>query len=89
MLNRHIASSGNLEARDFFVKSFKNLVGLSVSTQVFAVRGRQAWNVIATFNCETPDAPTVLVTDTMIRHRKARARRRRERKITLRGPREC
>ncbi len=47
---------GNLEARDFFVKSFKNLVGLSVSTQEFAVRGRQAWNVIATYNCETPDA---------------------------------
>lgn len=48
--NRHISSVDIVSARDWFKSQFESLAAESVSLQKFTVSGRDAWNVIATFN---------------------------------------
>ncbi len=48
--NRHISSVDIVSARDWFKTQFEMLNPSSVNLQKFSVNGRDAWNVIATFN---------------------------------------
>ncbi len=48
--NRHISSVDIVSARDWFKSQFESLNPASVTLQKFSVSGRDAWNVVATFN---------------------------------------
>ncbi|MEI6397380.1 MAG: M28 family peptidase [Pseudomonadota bacterium] len=48
--NRHVSSVDIVSARDWIQEQFLKLAPTSTSLQKFNVRGRDAWNVIATFD---------------------------------------
>jgi hypothetical protein len=48
--NRHVTSVDIVSARDWIQEQFQNLHPTSTSLQKFNVRGRDGWNVIATFD---------------------------------------
>ena len=48
--NRYVAAPGNILARDWLKRQFESLHPSSVNLQKFSVGGREAWNVVATFD---------------------------------------